>query len=114
MLGQCTHSLTIELQNLLTANRIAVNGILIAWDSDTLEAKERLTLGIFNNRETHFFSPYVFILESILKGVNTVQMFFLENRSIATNTIHDSSDTVQANTFAHMLYKCSTVTVVSN
>ena len=38
----------------------------------------------------------------------------LENRPIATYKIHDSTDTVQAYTLAHVLHKYSTVPMVSN
>ncbi len=41
-------------------------------------------------------------------------MFFLEDRSIPPNAVHDSADTVEANPFAQMLNKCSRISVASN
>jgi hypothetical protein len=52
-LAQLSHSLTIELQNFLTANHSTINGRLVAGNSDATEAEERLTLGIFDDRK-HF------------------------------------------------------------
>jgi hypothetical protein len=46
-------------------------------------------------------------------GIRTY-VYLLENRTITTNTIHDTADTVQAYTLAHVLYKCSRITVSSN
>ena len=38
----------------------------------------------------------------------------LENRSITTNTIHDPTDTVQADTFTHMLHKRGGISMTGN
>jgi len=53
------HSRPIELQNLLTANRSAVYGTLVARDRQSHEAQVGLTLGIFDDRETHDSFPMV-------------------------------------------------------
>jgi hypothetical protein len=35
--------------------------------------------------------------------VSIPRKYFLENRTIATDTVHDPSDTIEADTFAHVL-----------
>lgn len=41
-------------------------------------------------------------------------MFFLENRTIPTNTIHDSANTIQAYTLTHMLHERGRVSMTGD
>ena len=61
----------------------------------------------------HFLSLFLSLILAIIFYASILYIG-LENRTIATNTIHDPTDTVQANTFAHMLNKRSGISVMSN
>lgn len=53
---------------------------------------------------------------SILSNILRVSILYacLENRTITTNTIHDATDTVQIDTFAHILHERGRVSMASN
>jgi hypothetical protein len=65
------------------------------------------------SRKFHFLSLFLSLILAIIFYASILYIG-LENRAIPTDTIHDPTDTVQANTFAKMLNKCSRISVMGD